>query len=53
MLLQMALLHSFYAVVIFHCVCVCVCVCVCTPHLLCPQMDEFYGVSIILNKAIY
>ena len=26
MLLQMALFHSFYAWVIFHCVCVCVCV---------------------------
>ena len=29
MLLQMALFHSFYAWVIFHCVYVCVCVCVC------------------------
>ena len=26
MLLQMALFHSFYSRVVFHCVCVCVCV---------------------------
>ena len=33
MLLQMALFHSFYALVIFHSVCVCVCVCVCVHHI--------------------
>ena len=33
MLLQMALFHSFYGSVVFHCVCVWVCVCVCLYHI--------------------
>ena len=58
MLLQMALFHSFYGSVVFHCVCVCVCVCVCLYHIFFihssvdGHLGYFHGLAIENSAAV-